>query len=78
MWVRVGFGAWCLREGGSKAGLELGTRGFECTEGVWEVSRENRGSRTELLGLGGLYWGGLGAGRKARRVQEATEAGTGQ
>lgn len=70
MWVGVGFGAWCLSEVGSLVGLELGTQGSECTERVLEVTRKNRGSRTELLGLGGLHWGGLGAGKGARSVQE--------
>lgn len=36
--------------------------------------RENRGSRTELWGTGGLRWGHLEAGRGTRIVQEATGA----
>lgn len=47
VWVGFGFGAWCLGGVGSKVGLELGTQGSECTEGVWDVSIAS----TEALGL---------------------------
>lgn len=79
MWVRFGFGVWCLGGAGSRVWLELGTQGSECTEGAWDVNI----ARTEAPGLScwgwevctGVAWE---LGEEPGVFQEATEAGTSQ